>query len=150
MAESELDEVVSVLFGDVEAVEELAGGLTNANHKVTTAGGAVVLRRWRDDTGLLAIDRDAEHVNSVRAAEAGVGARVVAYEPSLNAMAFEFLDGPTMSAAELRRGDRIELVADAVRRLHGAQAFASEFDMFDIQPRYRAIVDERGFRVPER
>ena len=33
--------------------------------------GAYVVRRWSDDTGLLAIDRDNEHENSVRAAEVG-------------------------------------------------------------------------------
>jgi thiamine kinase-like enzyme len=140
---------VPELAGKVREVSELPGGLTNANHKVVTDHGAYVLRRWSTDTGLLAIDRDREHANSVRAAEAGVGAQVVAYLPEQQAMVFEFLEGPTMSAEDLRRGDRLGLVAEACRQLHGARRFEGEFDMFEVQPRYREIVRERGFRLPD-
>ena len=40
-----------------------------------------MVRLWSDDGALLAIDRDNEHENSVKAAAAGVGAPVVAYLP---------------------------------------------------------------------
>lgn len=143
-------EAVPQLAGRVRHVGELPGGLTNENCKVDTDDGSYVVRRWSDDTGLLAIDRDHEYENSLRAAKAGIGAPVVAYLPELSAMVFEFLEGPTMSAEDLRRGDRITLAADACRRLHGAERFVSDFDMFDIQPRYLRIVQERGFRLPDR
>lgn len=148
--EAVFDEVPQ-LAGRVREVAELPGGLTNENCKVDTDEGSYVVRRWSDDTGLLAIDRDHEYENSLRAAKAGIGAPVVAYLPEHNAMVFEFLDGPTMSAEDLRRGPgRIALAADACRRLHGADRFVCDFDMFDIQPRYLEIVTERGFRLPER
>ena len=143
-------EQVPELAGRVRRVSELPGGLTNENCRVDTDDGSFVVRRWSDDTGLLAIDRDHEYENSLRAAHAGVGAPVVAYLPEVRAMVFGFLEGPTMSAEDLRRGDRIALVADACRRLHGAERFVSDFDMFDIQPRYLRIVQERGFRLPDR
>jgi thiamine kinase-like enzyme len=143
-------ELVPALAGKVRAVEALPGGLTNDNRKVVTDGGVYVVRRWSDDTGLLAIDRDHEYENSVRAAKVGVGADVVAYLPEHNTMVFAFIEGPTMSAEDLRRGDRIGLVADACRRLHGAERFAGSFDMFDIQQGYQAIVQERRFRLPDR
>jgi thiamine kinase-like enzyme len=143
-------ELVPQLAGRARAVGELPGGLTNVNLKVTTDDGAYVVRRWSDDTGLLAIDRDNEYENSVRAAEAGVGAPVIAYLPERNAMVFAFVPGRTMTAADLRRGDRLGAVADACRRLHGARRFRDDFDMFVTQPRYRAIVGERGFRLPGR
>jgi len=141
---------VPQLAGRVRHVEELPGGLTNENCRVDTDDGVYVVRRWSDDTGLLAIDRGCEYENSLRAARAGVGAPVVAYVPEHNAMVFEFLDGPTMSAEDLRGGEHIGKVADACRRLHAADRFVSEFDMFDIQPRYLRIVQERGFRLPDR
>ena len=148
--EAVFDEVPQ-LAGKVRQVAELPGGLTNENCKVDTDAGSYVVRRWSDDTGLLAIDRDHEYENSLRAAKAGIGAPVVAYLPEHNAMVFEFLDGPTMSAEDLRRGSgRIALAADACRRLHGADRFVSDFDMFDIQPRYLKIVTERGLGLPER
>lgn len=138
------------LGGRERTVGELPGGLTNANHKVVTERGAFVVRRWSEDTGLLAIDRDNEYENSVRAAEAGVGAPVVGYLPEHNTMVFAFVEGRTMSAEDLRNGGRVGEVAQACRRLHSARRFRDDFDMFDIQPRYLAIVRERSFRLPER
>ena len=57
----EVLELVPELAGRPRTVTELPGGLTNANHKVVVETGAYVVRRWSDDTGLLAIDRDNEH-----------------------------------------------------------------------------------------
>jgi thiamine kinase-like enzyme len=143
-------EEIPVIAGREHAVEDLPGGLTNVNCKVTTADGAYVVRRWSDDTGLLAIDRDNEYENSVRAAEAGVGAPVIGYLPEHNAMVFTFVPGRTMAPDDLRRGDLLAAVADACRRLHRARRFRDDFDMFETQPRYLSIVRERGFRLPER
>jgi len=131
-------------------VAPLCGGLTNANYRVRTDAGDYVVRRWSDATGLLAIDRDNEYENSVRAAEVGVGAPVIAYLPDHNVLVIEFLAGRTLTAAALRDVRRLDAVAAACRRLHGARAFRDDFDMFAIQARYRALVSERGFRLPER
>ncbi len=151
--DASLDEVLELvppLAGRPRTVSELPGGLTNANHKVVTDAGAFVVRRWSDDTGLLAIDRDNEHWNSVRAAETGVGAPVIGYLPEHNTMVFAFVEGVTMSAEALRDGDHMALVADACRRLHTARRFRDDFDMFATQPRYLGIVQDRGFKLPDR
>lgn len=150
----ELEQVmdqVAELRGPERSVSTLPGGLTNANYKVATAAGCFVLRRWSDDSGLLAIDRDNEYENSVRAAEVGIGADVVAYLPEHNTMVMRWLDGETFNAQRLRAGGPLlDDVAAACRRLHGARRFRDDFDMFEIQPRYLRIVHERGFRLPER
>jgi thiamine kinase-like enzyme len=143
-------DAVPALAAPRHEISMLPGGLTNANYKVETDAGAFVVRCWSDDTGLLAIDRDNEHYNSVRAAEVDVGAPVVAYLPEHNAMVFGFIHSRTMSAEELRSGIHIERIAEACRRLHEARRFRDDFDMFEIQPRYLRIVQERGFRLPER
>jgi thiamine kinase-like enzyme len=143
-------ELVPELAGRHCSVAELPGGLTNSNYKVTAATGCYVVRRWADDTGLLAIDRDNEYENSVRAGEVGIGAQVVAYLPEHNAMVFEFIVGTTMSAGELRSGRHQQAIAVACLRLHSARPFRDDFDMFEIQPRYLEIVHERGFRLPDR
>ena len=53
----------------------LPGGLTNTNYRVRTdAGLDVVVRVSAPETGLLGVDRHAEHVNTLAAAAAGVGA----------------------------------------------------------------------------
>ena len=143
-------ELVPELAGKDRKVTELEGGLTNRNLKVTTAECAYVVRIWSDDGALLSIDRDNEHQNSVAAAEAGVGAPVIAYLPERNSLVIEFIDGPTLRAADLRDGDWMEPVAAACRRLHGAEAFRDDFDMFEIQAGYLRLVTDRGFRLPDR
>jgi thiamine kinase-like enzyme len=151
-----LEEAIDALVDTVpelrgeRTVSELAGGLTNTNYKVVTAAGAFVVRISAKDAGLLAIDRDNEYQNSVAAADVGVGARVVGYLPERSLMVLEFIEGQAQSAEDLRRGDKIDLIARACRRLHGARRFRDDFNMFDIQRRYLALVQERGFRLPER
>jgi thiamine kinase-like enzyme len=148
--EQVLDEIPK-LSDPRREVSRLSGGLTNSNYKVLTPAGSYHVRRWSDDSGLLAIDRDNEYHNSVRAAAAGVGASVLAYLPEHNTMVMEWLEGTTLSAGRLRRGGKLlEDVAAACRRLHGAERFRDDFDMFEIQPRYLEIVRGRGFRLPER
>jgi thiamine kinase-like enzyme len=133
-----------------DEVSELPGGLTNLNHRVLTAAGAFVVRRYANDTGLLAIDRDNEYENAQRAAEVGVGPRVLAYLPERNTMVFEFIEGEAMTAENLREDGHIERIASACRWLHSAPRFRDDFDMFATQPRYLEIVRARGFRLPDR
>ena len=142
-------EAVPELRGERE-VEPLAGGLTNTNFKVTTPGGRYVVRISGKDTGLLAIDRENEAHNTIAAAESGVGARVVAVVPEHDALVLAFLDATVMQAEKLRRGDRLESIASACRRLHGSRRFLQDFDMFDIQRGYVRVVREHGFRLPDR
>ena len=147
-----LEEVLAAVpeLRDATEVEPLAGGLTNTNYKVTTAVGGYVVRISGKDTGLLAIDRANELHNTIAASDSGVGARFVAALPEHDALVLEFLDGKVMNAAELRKGDRLGLVAAACRRLHGSRRFMADFDMFEIQRGYLDVVHERGFRLPAR
>jgi thiamine kinase-like enzyme len=147
-----LEEVFAAVpeLRDAQSVESLTGGLTNTNYKVTSPAGCYVVRISGKDTSLLAIDRENEVHNTIAAAETGVGAPFVAALPEHDALVLGFLDGEVMDAEKLRRGDRIGAVAEACRRLHAGRRFLHDFDMFEIQPRYLAIVRERGFRLPER
>jgi thiamine kinase-like enzyme len=148
---AQIDEVLELVpeLQGAHAVAELAGGLTNTNYKVETDAGAFVVRVSAKDAGLLAIDRENEYLNSVAAADTGVGAAVVAYLPERGVLVLEFIEGQTQTAEDLRRGDRLDWVAAACRRLHGARRFRDDFDMFRIQRRYLGIVQGRGFRLPD-
>jgi thiamine kinase-like enzyme len=144
----EILELVPELRG-ARAVSELAGGLTNVNYKVETDAGAYVVRVSAKDAGLLAIDRENEYENTVAAAETGVGAAVTGYLPERGVLVLEFIEGQTQRPEDLRRGDKLDWVAAACRRLHGARRFRDDFNMFQIQPRYLQLVQERGFRLPD-
>jgi thiamine kinase-like enzyme len=130
------------------AVEELPGGLTNRNYKVTTPDGTFVARISAAGTDLLAIDRDSEYRNSVAAAAAGAGAPVIEYRPEDNTLVIGYIEGRTLSNADVADPANIPRIAQACRRLHSGERFGNEFDMFDIQPRYLAVVRSRGFTVP--
>ncbi len=131
-------------------VTELPGGLTNTNYKVEVGDRSYVVRVSSKDAGLLAIDRENEYANSVAAAESGVGAGVVAYLPEMGALVLDFIEGSTMSAAQLRRGDRLREVAAVIRELHACRRFRDDFNMFRVQERYARIVQDRRLRLPER
>ena len=129
-------------------ISELSGGLTNRNYKVTTPEGAFVARISSGGSELLAIDRDCEYRNSVSAAAAGAGAPVVEYRPQDRLLVIGFIKGRTLGPADVAAAGNITRIAQACRRLHSGGRFGNDFDMFDIQRRYRAVVDSRGFRVP--
>jgi thiamine kinase-like enzyme len=154
----ELDETrLAELLDGVEelrgprTVTALSGGLTNHNFKVDSAAGSFVVRLSDPDTGLLAIDRDNEHANSVAAAASGVAPAVIAYQPENAMLVVEFLaDMETMSRESMQRGDRLSEAAAAIRQLHAGPAFRDPFDMFRIQAGYREVCRDRGFAVPDR
>jgi thiamine kinase-like enzyme len=143
-------DAVACLRGREREVEELSGGLTNVNLKVTTEDGSVVVRIAQAGSELLAIDRDAERRNSEAAAEAGVGAPVIDYVEDPRLLVVGFVEGHTFTDDDLRDGGHLTRVAAACRQLHQGPRFVNEFDMFAIQPRYLAIAHEHGFRLPGR
>jgi thiamine kinase-like enzyme len=136
------------LAGTPRVVAALPGGLTNRNYKVTTPAGEFVARIWLAGSDLLGIDREHEYRNSVIAAAAGVGAPVVEYRPQDGVLVLGFLPGVTLRNEDVRAPATIPRIAAAVRALHGAQRFVNDFDMFEIQPRYRAVARSAGMAVP--
>jgi thiamine kinase-like enzyme len=142
-----LDQLL-VLRGRAREVLELPGGLTNLNLHVVLEDQEVVVRQVRSDAGLLAIDRDAEHANTLAAAEAGVGAGVLEHRPELGTTVLEFLRGRTLTEDDFHDPAVLARAADAVRRLHAGPRFVNEFDMFARQRWYREVVGEHGFPLP--
>lgn len=143
-------EQVSCLCDRPREVEELPGGLTNVNLKVTCDERTVVVRIGQAGSDLLAIDRRVEHRNTVAAAEAGVGAPVIDFLEDPQLLVIGYIDGHTFTDEDLQRGDQLQRVAAACKQLHQGPAFVGEFDMFAIQRRYLEIARENGFRLPDR
>jgi thiamine kinase-like enzyme len=141
-----LDELPA-LAGQERRLEDLSGGLTNRNVKVTTAAG-VYVARCCDTSNLLGIDRDQEHYNSRAAADAGVGAPVIDYRPDLGILLLGYLDGKTLSNLDFQRPGVIPKAAAAMRMLHSGPRFRGNFDMFVKQPGYLKVVQDNNFRIP--
>jgi thiamine kinase-like enzyme len=142
-----LDEL-PVLAGRPRELEELSGGLTNRNIKVTTPNGVYVARCTDTSCNLLGIDRDREHYNTKAAAQAGVGAPVVDYRPDLGILLIGYLPGVTLTNADFARAGVVPKVARGCRKLHAGPRFRGRFDMFERQPGYLKTVQDKGFRIP--
>jgi thiamine kinase-like enzyme len=131
-----------------QSVTELPGGLTNRNFKITTGNGCYVARVANQGSELLAINREHEYRNSVRAAAAGAGAPVIEYRPEAGVLVIGFIDGRTLSNADVAGPGMLARIAQSCRRLHAAARFDGDFDMFAIQRRYRSVVGDRGITIP--
>jgi len=151
LSDPELDTLldqVPILAGQPRQLEELSGGLTNRNIKITMPAGTYVARCSVNSTNLLGIDRDNEYHNSKAAEQAGVGAPVIDYRPDLGILLVGFLEGDTLTNADLQRPDVLARVAAGCRALHAGPRFRDRFNMFERQPAYLKVVQERGFRIP--
>jgi thiamine kinase-like enzyme len=146
-AEAVLARVPS-LAGTPRRVTALAGGLTNQNFKVTTPGGSFVARVFAGAGELLAIDREHEYCNSLLAAAAGVGAPVIEYRPQDGVLVLGFIDGRTLTNAEVAEPAMLPRIAAACRQLHAAGRFAGDFDMFEVQAAYYATARGAGMAIP--
>jgi thiamine kinase-like enzyme len=128
----------------------LTGGLTNRNYRVRTDDHREYVARFSSvKSALLAIDREAEFHNSRLAAAVGVGPEVVHFAPEMGVLVVQWIEGRTFDDVALDNEDQLARVANTCRRLHGAPRFVGDFDMFEVQRRYLAIVQEFGFRLPE-
>jgi len=127
----------------------LAGGLTNTNYRVVVDETAYVVRIPGTSTELLSVNREHEYYNTRAAAQAGVGARIVHYLPDIPVMVLEFIEGTTMTSAQLREPEQIHRIAQATRALHAGPAFVNTFNMFRTIDFYIEIVQHHGFRIPD-
>src|ERR1700754_4319943 len=137
---NELFEEFPILAGRPRELEDLSGGLTNRNVKVTTPDGVYVARCTDAATNMLGIDRDREHYNTKAAEQAGVGAQVIDYRPDLGITLLSYLEGKTLCNDDFQRPEILAKAAAAIRTLHSGPRFQGRFDMFEIQPIYLKTV----------
>ena len=135
------------LAGRPRRLEDLPGGLTNRNVKVSTDNG-VYVARCTDPANLLGIDRENEFYNSRAAEQAGVGAPVLGYRPDLGVLLVGFLNGVTLGNDDFQRPGVIAKVAAGCRALHAGPRFRGDFNMFALQSQYLKVVVDNGFRLP--
>jgi thiamine kinase-like enzyme len=139
---------VPSLAGTPRQVSELSGGLTNQNFKVTTPDGVFVARVLSHGGELLGIDREREYRNSVIAAAAGIGAPVIDFRPDDRLLVLGYIEGRTLTNADVAEPVTLARIARACATLHQAGRFAGDFDMFEVQPAYYATATAAGMTIP--
>ncbi len=145
---NEMFEEFPVLAGRPRQLDELSGGLTNRNVKITTPDGVYVARCCDMGSNFLGIDRAREFHNTKAAAQAGVGAEVIDYRPDLGILLLSYLEGQTLDNDDFQRPEILRKAATAVRALHEGPRFQGRFNMFERQPVYLKTVMDNGFRLP--
>jgi thiamine kinase-like enzyme len=145
----DLDLILAKLWpGREPVVEELGGGITNRNFKITVDGETVVLRLGGNDTELLGIDRTVEHGASLVAAEAGVGPEVIRFVEPQGWLVTRYLEGHVVSREELREPATLRAAAETLRRIHEGPEIPGRFDSFRVVEAYRTTAEEHGVPIP--
>ena len=145
---NELFEEFPALAGRPRQLQELSGGLTNRNVKVSTPDAVYVARCTDTGSNFLGIDRDEEYYNTKMAEQAGVGAPVIDYRPDLGILLLGYLNGKTLCNGDFQREGVVAKVAAGCRELHRGPRFRGRFDMFERQLQYLNTVRDNGFKIP--
>lgn len=95
----------------------------------------------------LGIPLDQEMANTGRAAETGVGPRVVQRFP--DALLLEYVDGITLDADAVRDPANTEAIAAACHRLHAGRPFGNDFSIFRKLDELLALCRGHGLAIPE-
>jgi thiamine kinase-like enzyme len=119
-------------------IAPLSGGITNRNYRIDSDAGSFVLRIGGERSGLLGIDRDAEHECSIAAASVGVGPEVVGFLPEHRLLVTRFVSGRALTPEDMRQPAILQRVVQALRRYHRGPASAGRFSPFDTVRTYYA------------
>jgi thiamine kinase-like enzyme len=132
--------------------EILKGGLSHRTFRVVVGGERYVVRilNREIDRHLLGIRPEDEIENTIRAAETGVGARVLAAFPELPAMVLEHIDGETFDVRRVRDPATTRRIGRACRALHDrARPFVSDFDIFRHLDGFLDLCRRHDLRIPD-
>ncbi|WP_248964725.1 phosphotransferase [Sphaerisporangium perillae] len=143
-------ELVTAWAGRPVTHTQIKGGLSHRIVRVDTEAGDRWLLRILDprvSAAGLGIPLDMEIVNTVRAAQAGVGADVLLRLPG--AVLLEYIDGVTLDAAAVRDPAMTDGIAQACRRLHAGPRFATDFSIFRKLDELLALCHAHGLRIPD-
>jgi Predicted choline kinase involved in LPS biosynthesis len=127
----------------------IKGGLSHHIARVDSANG----ERWvlrvlnpRISAAGLGIPLEQEIANTKRAAEAGVGARVLHELPG--ALLLEYIDGRTLDIDAVRDPELTPGIAAACRRLHRGPRFVNDFSIFRKLDELLGLCRRHGLPLP--
>lgn len=109
----------------------LTGGITNLNFRIDADGKSYVIRLAGDNTDLLGIRRDMEHLANKAAGEMGIAPEVVFFIEPEGYIVTRFVDGKTVPPDVIKQTDYLTRVVEKLRLFHRrGPNMKSEFDVF--------------------
>jgi thiamine kinase-like enzyme len=136
--------------GEAQMSATRLGGLTNRNYRIDAPAGRFVLRLAGEGTSEY-IDRVVEEHNARVAAQAGVNAEVLFFDPSDGTMLCRYIDDSvTMNAERFNDHTAVARAARAFRQLHQCgHAFQSRFELFEQIDNYLGMVKKLCADLPD-
>jgi len=135
--------------GQQRLISPLTGGITNQNYRVDIAGESFVLRIGGQGTRLLGIDRGREHTCTAIAAQMGVGAEVIHFLPSEDALVTRFIVGNGISPETAVQPETLSRIVASMKRYHHGPDFPGTFSPFETVRDYHQKAIERGVTFPD-
>jgi thiamine kinase-like enzyme len=126
-------------------VEELSGGITNKNYKITADGDCFVLRLGGNETQYLGIDRKIEYDCSALAWQVGIAPEPIAFLEPEGYMIARFIPGKGLPAEEIGTEENIARVVESMKAYHALDFFPGVFSPFRAAEEYAKTA--RTFRV---
>jgi len=130
-------------------VAPLLGGITNQNYRVDVAGETFVLRVGGKGTRLLGIDRRREHICTAIAAQLGIGAEVMHFLASEDALVTRFIVGAGISPETAAEPGTLRRIIASMKRYHGGPAFPGTFSPFETVRDYHTKALQHGVAFPD-
>jgi len=132
----------------VKSIEVLAHGITNSNYVVDLGDERVVVRVPGKDTYLLGIDRSNEVVAGGLAAAIGVGPEVLVTDVATGCIVFRFIDGRSVSTAELAEEPMLGQFVETLLRVHHAGTTPTIWNSYEVIRDHRDVAAARGVEAP--
>ena len=131
-------------------IEELTGGITNKNYKITAEGECFVLRVGGNETQFLGIDRKIEYECSLLASEAGIAPEPTAYLEPEGYILARFVSGKGIPADEIGTEENISRVVESMKAYHGLKFFPGSFSPFRVAEEYAETARKFNVALPEK
>ncbi|MBA2392383.1 MAG: phosphotransferase [Ktedonobacteraceae bacterium] len=130
-------------------VTPLVGGITNQNYRLDIGEEALVLRIGGKGTHLLGIDRERECACTTLAAQAGVGAEVVQFFPSEDALVTRFIAGTAIAPEVATQPEMLKRIVTSMQHYHTAPDFPGTFSPFATVRVYHTLALAHGVTFPD-
>lgn len=126
-------------------IEELTGGITNRNYKITADRECFVLRLGGNETRFLGIDRKTEYECSRLASRAGIAPEPITFLEPEGYILSRFISGRGISMEEIRKENNIRRVVESMKAYHALEHFPGSFSPFRVAEEYAETA--RSFNV---
>src|SRR5690242_3299107 len=131
-------------------VEELTGGITNRNYKITADGDCFVLRLGGNETQFLGIDRKNEYECSMLASQVGVAPEPTAFLEPEGYILARFISGKGIPAEEIGTEENIHRVVKSIKTYHALDFFPGTFSPFRVAEEYTKIALSFDVNLPDK